>query len=113
MSIPLLTDRERRVVEGAKEIIGVEARWTRRCEARNGKGEPCKWHDCYAVSYCASAALRSAAVDELDVGFAVASRMCHDIEIKLYDFARCWLDDLNDNGGREYVIQLFDDALAV
>jgi hypothetical protein len=49
----------------------------------------------------------------LDVGFGVADRVSRDIESKLYDFARCWLDDLNDDGGREYVIELFEDALAV
>jgi hypothetical protein len=109
----LLTDRERTVVERAREIISEEAWWTRGCEARKKNGEPCTWYDCYAVAYCASAALRSAAVDALDVGFGVADRVCRDIESKLYDFARCWLDDLNDDGGREYVIELFDDALAV
>ncbi len=105
---------QHQVILRALEIISDESRWTGGTLARDHHRRSCQVTAPEAVRFCAIGALERAAYELL--GNAVEPSLVTEIEktiLAANGYASFTLAQINDQKGREAVIELFKKALAV
>lgn len=98
-----------RILRSAKRMISDPRHWTCGEYARTARGNPIGVECAAAVSFCSIGAL--ALASGLSVKAAEDSPACGFLDAAAKEKNYCWVHSLNDGGGHEMAMAMFDRAI--